>query len=428
MSAQTNTALNTRSWCYAELRHIVGQDNIRQASGADAVDGVQPAYVVVPRTYEEVSEVLKTIGEAGLSAAPRGGGTKLGWGNPPKSADIVISTSRLDKVLEHAWKDLTCTVEAGCTIGRLDRELAKHGQRVAIDVLHPERATVGGILATNDSGSLRIRFGGLRDLIIGATIVLPNGTIARCGGKVVKNVAGFDLMKLTTGAYGTLGLIVNATFRLHPLPRAEQTISFQFDEESAAANFLLKVCNSNLVPTGVQARSGRETAFLVDLRFEGTDEGIEMQVRRAAAIASDRRAIDADREVWQARQHLWTGAENADLVKISFLPSEFGLIASVIRELCSRQECDWEMVAQGHGLAWLRVTGTPERAAELLAQVRTRLEKGKGSLVLLDCRRELKDRVDVWGDAGDSHNLARRVKRQFDPHSTLNPGRFVGGI
>ena len=151
--------------------------------------------------------------DAGLRVAPRGGGTKLTWGNPPARVDLIVSTARLDQIIEHAWADLTVTVEAGCTMQNLQERLARHGQRLALDAMWPERATVGGVLSTNDSGALRLRFGGLRDLIIGVTLALPDGTLARSGGKVVKNVAGYDLPKLATGALGTLGVIARATFR-----------------------------------------------------------------------------------------------------------------------------------------------------------------------------------------------------------------------
>ena len=148
---------------------------------------------------------------------PRGGGTKLGWANSPARAGLILSTARLTEVIEHAWADLTVSVGAGCTVQRLQEALAQHGQRLALDPLWPEKATVGGVLSTNDSGALRLRFGALRDLIIGVTVALPDGTLASSGGKVVKNVAGYDLPKLVTGALGTLGVITRAVFRLHPL-------------------------------------------------------------------------------------------------------------------------------------------------------------------------------------------------------------------
>jgi FAD/FMN-containing dehydrogenase len=179
---------------------ILGPDHVHPASPSDEILGVQPKLVVLPGSESELAEILRLSNEAGLAVIPRGGGTKISWGNPPARADLVLSTARLNNVLEHASSDLTVTVEAGCTIQKLQETLAQHRQRLAIDPLWPERATVGGILSTNDSGALRLRFGSLRDLIIGVTIALPDGTLASSGGKVVKNVAGYEPSALSASS------------------------------------------------------------------------------------------------------------------------------------------------------------------------------------------------------------------------------------
>ncbi|PYT61288.1 MAG: FAD-binding oxidoreductase, partial [Acidobacteria bacterium] len=189
------------------FRAVLRADQMRSASPSDVVSGVQPQLILEPATEQHLAAALRLSNEARLAVIPRGGATKLAWGNSPSRADLILSTTRLNRVLEHAWADLTVTVEAGCTFQTLQETLAQHGQRLALDPLWPEKATVGGILSTNDSGALRLRFGSLRDLIIGVTIALPDGTLASSGGKVVKNVAGYDLPKLVTGAFGTLGVI-----------------------------------------------------------------------------------------------------------------------------------------------------------------------------------------------------------------------------
>src|SRR5437879_11391269 len=224
-----------------EIAAIVGAANIRPATPADQVDGVLPGIVVEAGTQEELGKVLACAGRAGLAVIPRGGGTKTGWGNPPRRADVVLSTARLNGILEHAWADMTATVQAGCKVAQFQRTLAEHGQRLALDPLWPERATIGGILATNDSGAWRARFGSLRDLIIGVTLALADGTLARSGGKVVKNVAGYDLPKLATGALGTLGIITRAVFRLHPLPRHSRTLTIRVRDASDAQRLALAI-------------------------------------------------------------------------------------------------------------------------------------------------------------------------------------------
>ena len=190
------------------------------------LDEDEGTIAVAPANAEQVSAILRFANENSLAVTPCGGGTKQDWGkaaNPALGSTLIpaliLETRRLDTLRDHTWQDMTATVEAGCRWSAMQSALARHGQFVALDPLWPDRATVGGIVAANDSGPLRLKYGSLRDLIIGMTIVLADGTIARTGGKVVKNVAGYDLHKLMTGAFGTLGIITEVTFRLHSVPR-----------------------------------------------------------------------------------------------------------------------------------------------------------------------------------------------------------------
>src|SRR5712692_8269779 len=256
---------------------LAGNEHVRPATAADAVAGVQPKLVIEPGTEKELAEELRLANEAGLGVIPRGGGTKLGWGNSPARADLILSTARLAEIIEHAWADLTVTVEAGCTIQRLQEMLAQHGQRLALDVLWPERATIGGVLSTNDSGALRLRFGALRDLIIGATIALPDGTLASSGGKVVKNVAGYDLPKLVTGALGTLGVITRAVFRLHPLPLNSHSFSISTVNAVETQKLVLAVQDSKLAHTFLQSHFSNDATPVSDILFEGTEAGLSAQ-------------------------------------------------------------------------------------------------------------------------------------------------------
>src|SRR6201981_3952090 len=230
----------------ADVREIVTAKYVRTAGESDAVAGAQPSLVVEPGSEQELAKVLELANGAGLAVIPRGGGTKLEWGNRPERADVILSMARLNRVIEHAWADLTVSVEAGCTFQQLQNTLSQHGQRIAVDPLWPERATIGGILSTNDSGTLRIRYGGLRRPIFRTTMSLPDGTLASSGGKVVKNVAGYDLPKLVTGALGTLGIITRAIFRLHPLPRNVRSFTFSARDLDDANRIVLAVQDSRL--------------------------------------------------------------------------------------------------------------------------------------------------------------------------------------
>src|SRR5579871_1298269 len=249
-------------------RALVGSENIRPATSDDRVAGKQPQLVVSPADGKQLAQVMKAANDTGLAVIPRGGGTKLAWGNPPHRAGVILSTARLNAILEHAHSDLTVTVEAGCTLKQLAETLAKQNQRLALDGLWPTRATVGGILSTNDSGALRLCFGSLRDLVIGVTIALPDGTLASSGGKVVKNVAGYDLPKLVTGALGTLGVITQAVFRLHPLPQNTRTLSIRTASLRAAGDLILSLQDSRLAHSALQVRLARDSAPEADILLE----------------------------------------------------------------------------------------------------------------------------------------------------------------
>jgi glycolate oxidase FAD binding subunit len=411
---------------------IVGTANVRAATASDAVAGQQTEYVVSPGTEQELAAVLASANKAGIAVVPRGAGTKLDWGNPPKRTGIVLSTTRLNRVLEHAWADLTVSVEAGCTMQTLQNTVAQHGQRLALDALWPERATVGGVLSVNDSGVFRLRFGALRDLIIGVTLALPDGTLASSGGKVVKNVAGYDLPKLATGAFGTLGAITRAVFRLHPLPWTAWTVTCAIERISEAQRLLLELLDSNLAHSALQIRfaAAREPEVSIDLLFEGTDAGIASQIARVKALAGALSIVDADHSVWQARQQLHSeaagNATNTALLKISTHPADaLTAISTLVSISVTRAKFDAVVQATGLGVVFLR--GEAGQIGQILSTFRAGLERAGGSLVILHQPAAI-EQLDAWGNPGDAIGVMRALKQQLDPKSTLNPGRFVGGI
>jgi glycolate oxidase FAD binding subunit len=284
MDASVSSKLSDKSTFEADVRGIVTPKYVRAALPSDSVAGVQPSLVVEPGSEQELAKVLKLANGAGLAVIPRGGATKLEWGNRPARADVILSTARLNRVIEHPWADLTVSVEAGCTLAKLQETVAKHRQRLALDTLWAERATVGGALSTNDSGALRLRFGSLRDLVIGVTVALADGTVASSGGKVVKNVAGYDLPKLVTGAFGTLGVITRAIFRLHPLPKETRTISAVPTDLREAQRLMLAIQNSKLSHSALQICCEAKRQPRVDVLFEGTEAGLIAQVEQVKSI------------------------------------------------------------------------------------------------------------------------------------------------
>jgi glycolate oxidase FAD binding subunit len=352
-----------------------------------------------------------------LAVIPRGGGTKLEWGNPPQRIDLIISMLGLNRVIEHTAGDMTVTVEAGCTVGALQQHVAQRGPRLALDPLWPDRATVGGILASNDSGSLRQAFGSLRDLVLGVTLALPDGTLARSGGKVVKNVAGYDLPKLMVGAFGTLGVITQATFRLHPLPAAMRTFEFAAPSARDASRFVLAVQDSTSAVTGLQVVVDSHDRCTVAVRVEGSPAGTEASASPITGIAAacGLAASSETDDPWSQRERLWN--QPGVIGKLTYPPAR-------LAEVCAAMPgAPWKMVAQGLGVALLATEGNEDALTTLAHQLRAL----DGSLFILRSNPDLKRRVNELA-AGSSLPLMRAIKQQFDPTDTLNPGRFLGGI
>jgi glycolate oxidase FAD binding subunit len=411
----------------------------RPATTADAVDGVQPEAVVEPTTVEEASEVLRAASAEGKRVVCRGGGSKLGWGNPPSAVDLVVSTARLDKVQEHAEGDLIVRSEAGVRLDALQGVLGKAEQCLALDP--PEvGATLGGIVATAASGPLRHRYGTARDLLIGITAVLPDGTIARSGGKVVKNVAGYDLGKLFTGSLGTLGLIAEVTFRLHPRIGALTGATMEAERPARGVEAALVLAHAQLAPAALELTwpdpSGPGRLLMV---AEGMRSGVTEQARDAAKLL----------EPFGAAEVIEPGASHPALEGFAGRPWERGdaesamvgaKAACVPTELAGAIEDLWAAAAThglqialkshaGVGVTYLALRGGEvDTLAAAFQEARERLARRGGTLVALEAPLELKRKVDVWGPVGDAEGLMRRVKERFDPGGTMSPGRFVGGI
>src|ERR1051325_3203338 len=430
MDAAVQSASPTISNAFRDkLIALLGPDHVHSATPADAILGARPQLILEPATEQQLAAALCLANEASLAVIPRGGGTKLAWGNPPTRADIILSTARLNKILEHAWADLTVTVEAGCTIQTLQQTLAQHGQRLALDPLWPEKATVGGILSTNDSGALRLRFGSLRDLIIGVTIALPDGTLASSGGKVVKNVAGYDLPKLVTGALGTLGVITRAIFRLHPLPRYTRSYSVSTVNAEEAQRLVLAIQDSKLAHAALQSHFSSDASPTSDILFEGTEAGLYAQAVQLRPICSAAQILGASPSAWNARQEPWSFSDPAStaIAKVSILPAEIARTIDLFRGTADSRPLRWKSIVYATGRGWLRFEGPSENLHRALSCLRAKLEKMSGSLVLLSRPAALSS-FDAWGTPGDSLPLMKAIKHQLDPANTLNPGRFLGGI
>jgi glycolate oxidase FAD binding subunit len=391
-------------------------DDLAVISGPEHLRVAENTFSIAPANTEEIAAVLRYANRNGVTVAGCGGGTKQSWGNPIHPS-LILHTHRLNTVREHTWQDMTCTVEAGCTWSSMQQSLAKHGQFVALDPLWPDRATIGGIAATNDSGSLRLKYGSLRDLIIGMTIVLADGTIARSGGKVVKNVAGYDLHKLMTGAFGTLGVITEITFRLHSIPRHVQSFTISSGDVKALGQLLMKILDSHLSAQSIQLRSS-SNGFALDVRVATLPEVIRDQASSLSELARSvqSEASDSDPDVWNARQQHFDEAEYL-VVKATMVPSDISQIAATIHTLGGTS------VTQAMGIMTANI---PTAASSQLEHLRQKLESIGGSLTVLH---HPKDASAVSSTVpSDTLPLMRELKHRFDPNRILNPGRFVGGI
>ena len=260
-------------------------------SGSAGIDGVMPHEVVEPMSAEDVAAVLASASKQRRSVVIRGGGTKMGWGRTPSSLDLVLNTTRLNAVVAHEHADLTATVQAGAGLDEVNHVLARHGQWLPIESAF-DGSTIGGAIATNDSGPLRHRYGTPRDLLIGIRLALTDGRLIKAGGNVVKNVAGYDIGRLMSGSHGSLAAIVSATFKLSPLPAATQTLVATFDRREALAAAVSAITSSQLEPAAIDLRSGPAKAgpYRLLLKFESTPTAVDTYVQRARADATCRLA------------------------------------------------------------------------------------------------------------------------------------------
>ena len=401
------------------------------------VDGLRPAIAVRPATVEELAAVLRAAATADLAVVLQGGRTATGLGAPPTRYDVALDTSALDAVIDHVPDDFTITVQSGMRFAALQTFLADHGQFVPLDVPFPDKATVGGSVAAARSGPRRGVFGGPRDWLIGCGVVLAHGTTVHSGGRVVKNVSGYDLCKLFSGSLGTLGCIVEATFKLRPLPAADATLVIPTAGFDAAIDLGRRIA---LGVNGLQSIIALDPVSAHDLglgevglvlRAAGVEGAVSSTLQLAGAIAQADSAIQPEPTAPDFWQRL-TDREgtpprgNAVLVRCAAPPDSLRSATAALRA-ATDQTCLWAYADAG--LLFGRLAApTSALLPAMVATARKGIEALGGSLVVEHAPVTEKRAMDVWGPAGDGITIMRRIKREFDPNATLSPGRFVGGI
>jgi glycolate oxidase FAD binding subunit len=396
--------------------------------------GAAGAAVVTPRDEAECVQAFRDARLRRHAVACVGGGTELGLGPLPTRVDVVVRTTRLARVKDYTPEDQVIDVEGGLTLGELQRTLGARGQRLAYDPPGAAGATLGGLVATSAFGPLRTRYGSLRDLIIGVTLLRADGVVAHGGGKVVKTVAGFDLPKLAVGSLGTLGMVLGATFRVHPLPEASATVFATGLEAAAVRELVVRLRDAQLEPAATAAL-GDAGRYALGVRFEGFAAGVAQQrarfVEHAAARSAGCEWLD---DATAAR--FWSDHDAARLagdarVKLSGLPAALAAALPVVvrgfEGALTSARVSWY---PSLGLAF--VTGELHEAAPFAAAVtaaRAALAKDRGFVVVERAPASALTLLgDPWGPRSGAHALMHLVKSRFDPEGRMNPGRFLGSI
>lgn len=466
---------------------------VRPATPADAVVGVLPSLVAAPASTQECADLLAAAASLGLAVLPRGTGSRMHWGNPPGRCDLVIEMTRMDRVVEHAAGDLVATVEAGVSLDRLAEVLGDAGQRLALDppaadlLAGRTRGTVGGVLATGAAGPLRLRYGTPRDLLLGITVVRADGTVARSGGKVVKNVAGYDLGKLFAGSRGTLGLITQATFRLHPVPASVAYVSVDCAAAVDACQIIAAVLDSPLAPVAAEiAWPGADAPVGVCFAIEGEPAAVAERALALGDLIRSRTRPTAEADPpppwWEAGP---SAQRDGTVLQIAFWPGDLGMVLAEIRAVAEAARLDpavggsaaagvlhvavpadrdpGAIAAFVAGLRRAAGHGLPGQVSHRLREVprldasraghgghgrngglghasadghkiatpgEPRSQEGppaRANVVVLHAPPAVGALVDLFGPV-PSLALMRAVKDQFDPGRILSPGRFAGGI
>ncbi|PDV98419.1 FAD-binding oxidoreductase [Candidatus Chloroploca asiatica] len=424
-----------------QLSELVGEAHLREDPAACAPFALHhqvPALVVEPGSVEEVAQVVAAVAAEGMTVVPYGGGTRQAWGAPVASTNVVVvRTTRLNQVLIYEPDDLTISLQAGMTAAALNATLADNGQMFPLDVPLPHQSTIGGLLATAMDGPRRLGYGTSRDLLLGVQVVEASGRISKAGGMTVKNVSGYDLMKLYTGSLGTLAIIVAANFKLIPRPNAEASLLCSFATPEQAFQLIEGVRISQLTPMALEYVEGltfapfTNSTIQVALRTEGLSAAVERHLHELTARTAQAGGQayplhdEAHRQLWAQLNDLPQTATVADdelVIRLTTLPSQLALALTRARTTAHELGITLTVSARSlNGVAYLRARGNDEQ----LRTWHNRLYAHQPTTAVLGGPLHLRREMPAWGQPPTTVEVMRRIKHQFDPTNRLNPGRYV---
>jgi glycolate oxidase FAD binding subunit len=412
---------------------LAGACAVAPASDDDAVAGTPASYVATPASTQQAAAVLTAAATLGLSVVPRGTGTKLAWGSPATACDLIVDTSKLNQVISHEAGDLVASVQAGVLLPDLAKLLEAAGQRLALDPA--TEGTIGGLIATNAAGPLRFRYGAPRDLLIGLTVVRADGTVAHSGGKVVKNVAGYDLGKLFSGSYGTLGLITEATFRLHPKPASSAVVTLTAHDPQAAATAALAAASSPLAPSAIELDWPSAAALItVATLVEGDDESVQERAGRMESLLASQRGA-AEPSVGPFPPFWGRRTDGSATLRVTYWPAQLADVLTAIRAAgldpaisgsAATGVLHVELSADAGGVTGY-VSALRSGLAALPAPADGMWPAATTSAVVVSAPPQVRSQLDMWGPV-PALPLMRAVKDHFDPEHRMAPGRGPGGI
>lgn len=400
----------------------------RLPAASEAIDGEVPAAVLEPTTPEQLAAALAWASSHRATTVVYGGGSKLGWGRAPRRIDLGIRTTRLDRILAHRHGDLTATIQSGARLVDVNQQLAREGQWLPVDSAF-DAATIGGIVSTNDAGPLRARYGTPRDLVIGMSLALTDGRLTKSGGHVVKNVAGYDLGRLMSGACGCLAALVDVTVKLLPLPAASQTLVVSYGDSAALASAVVRLADSQLEPTAfdlcLDFAAGSVSRHLL-VRFATSPESARLQTAAARLLlVGETRVVEGAEEaqVWRHQvDRPWE--DGRAVIRLSWLPAALAGTLSRIEGVLAQTQAQSVRVHARASVATgvVSLVAADDAVERLVHQLRA-AGSGVANVVVLRQSAALKSRLDPWGDPPRAAAVMNALKQSFDPAGILNAGR-----